>query len=235
MFFWNSYGLQDAISPVIEELVFFHDYIISVLVFIIVFVLGIMASVMRFPWINKSLINRQIIERIWTAAPAIFLILIAIPSLILLYRLDEIRRSVITIKVIGNQWYWTYEYRDFRTTNGKMVAFDSYIVPTEECEEGDLRLIETDNRPHLPYLTQIRVLVRRSDVLHSWAVPSLGVKIDAVPGRLNQTKFIRFRPGLAYGQCSEICGANHRFIPIVLEFVRVENFLATLAYIFEEF
>ena len=234
MFFWNSYGLQDSISPVIEEITFFHDYIISVLVFVTFFVLGILISVISFSWVNKGLVHGQVIERIWTAAPAIFLILIAIPSLLLLYRLDEIRRSVITIKVVGNQWYWTYEYRDFWATRGERVGFNSYMIPLNECEAGDLRLIETDNRPCLPYLAQIHVLVRRADVLHSWAVPSLGVKIDAVPGRLNQTKLIRFRPGLAYGQCSEICGANHRFIPIVLEFVGVEDFLTTLTLAIEE-
>ena len=234
MFFWNSYGLQDAISPVIEEFIFFHDYIISVLVFVTFFIIGILITAMSFSWVNKGLVHGQVIERIWTAAPAIFLILIAIPSLLLLYRLDEIRRSVITIKVIGNQWYWTYEYRDFHTERGQKLSFNSYMLPLEDCEGGSPRLIETDNRPCLPFLTQIRVLVRRADVLHSWAVPSLGVKIDAVPGRLNQTKLIRFRPGLAYGQCSEICGANHSFIPIVLEFVRIEDFLTTLAAAIEE-
>ena len=105
------------------------------------------------------------------------------------------------------------------------MEFDSYMLPADERTGGALRLLDTDNRPSLPFLTQIRVLVSRSDVLHSWAVPSLGVKMDAVPGRLNQTKLIRYRPGLAYGQCSEICGANHSFMPIVLEFVRVRDFL----------
>ena len=105
------------------------------------------------------------------------------------------------------------------------MELDAYMLPEEESVGGALRLLDTDNRPALPYLTQVRVLVRRADVLHSWAVPGLGVKVDANPGRLNQTKLLRHRPGLAYGQCSEICGANHRFIPISLEFLNRADFL----------
>ena len=224
MFFWNSYGLQDALSPVIEEFVFFHDYLLVVLVYVTVFVLGILGLAIYLPWMNTNLVHGQVIEGAWTTAPALILIIIGVPSLLLLYRLDETRRAVLRIKVVGHQWFWRYEIRDFwrRTTN---VRFDSYILPLDERVNGALRLLDTDNRPALPYLAQIRVLVRRSDVLHSWAVPSLGVKIDAVPGRLNQTKLISYRPGLAYGQCSEICGANHSFMPIVLEFVRVKDYL----------
>lgn len=225
MFFWNSIGLQDAISPIIEEFIFFHDYILIILIYVTFFVLRILALVVFLPWTNRSLIHGQIIERLWTTAPAILLILIGSPSLLLLYRLDERRVAVLTIKAIGHQWFWSYEIRDFWINKG-LVEFDSYMVPTNELTEGRLRLLDTDNRPALPFLTQVRVLITSSDVLHSWAVPSLGVKIDAVPGRLNQTKLISYRPGLAYGQCSEICGANHRFIPIVLEFVRVKDFLS---------
>ena len=106
-----------------------------------------------------------------------------------------------------------------------MVGFDSYITPMRELDPGMFRLLETDNRPSLPFLTNIRVLVSRADVLHSWAVPRLGVKLDATPGRLNQVRVLRYRPGVLYGQCSEICGANHRFMPITLQFVSVKDFL----------
>ena len=224
MFFWNSYGLQDAISPIIEEFVFFHDYILVILAYVTFFVLTILGLVVFIPWTNSRLIHGQVIERLWTTAPAILLILIGSPSLLLLYSLEERRIAVLTIKAIGHQWFWRYEIRDF-WIEIKPVEFDSYIVPTNELTTGRLRLLDTDNRPALPFLTQVRVLITSSDVLHSWAVPSLGVKMDAVPGRLNQTKLISYRPGLAYGQCSEICGANHRFIPIVLEFVSVIDFL----------
>lgn len=224
MLSWNSLGLQDAMSPVIEEFIFFHDHVLAILGFLTALVIAIMCLTLYLPWINTRFVHGQVAETIWRRAPVIILVIIGIPSLLLLYRLDERSTSSLRIKVIGHQWFWSYEIRDFWVRD-KAVEFDSYILPTKDLPSGALRLLDTDNRPALPYLTQVRVLVRRSDVLHSWAVPSLGVKIDAVPGRLNQTKLIRYRPGLAYGQCSEICGANHRFIPIVLEFVGARDFL----------
>ena len=175
---------------------------------------------------NKGLLHGHFIERVWTVLPAIYLTVIAIPSLILLYRLEANSQASLTIKVVGHQWYWRYEYSDFWASNSQQrVRFDAYILPSQEASRGAFRLLETDNRPVLPFLTSIRALIRRADVLHAWAVPSLGVKLDATPGRLNQTIFLRSRPGIAYGQCSEICGANHRFIPIVVEFVRIRTFL----------
>ena len=174
------------------------------------------------------MIHGHIIERIWTTIPVLILLIITVPCLILLYRLDELDSSSLRIKVIGHQWFWKYEITDF-WINNESIEFDCYIVPSNELGEGIVRLLDTDNRPSLPYLTQIRVLVSRSDVLHSWAVPSLGIKIDAIPGRLNQVKLLSYKPGLVYGQCSEICGANHSFIPIVLEFIRAEDFLAWLS------
>lgn len=226
MFQWNQFGFQDALSPVIEEFIFFHDYIILILLYILTVVGFMLARLATMPWINQGLIEGQLVECIWTVVPALILILIAVPSLMLLYSLDERRSCVLTIKAVGHQWYWSYELRDFWLRKAqKTIEFDSYIIPRAETEGGIFRLLDTDNRPSLPFLTQIRVLVRRADVLHSWAVPSLGVKMDANPGRLNQSKFLSYRPGLAFGQCSEICGANHRFIPIALEFVRIRDFL----------
>lgn len=162
----------------------------------------------------------QTIEVVWTVIPAVTLIFIALPSLRLLYLLDEVNDPTITLKVIGHQWYWRYEYSDFN-----QVEFDSYIIPLDDLELGGFRLLEVDNNIVLPILTQIRAIVTAADVLHSWAIPALGVKIDGTPGRLNQVSFYINRAGLFYGQCSEICGANHRFMPIVIESVSAKWFL----------
>jgi len=151
------------------------------------------------------------------------LVFLALPSLRLLYLLDEVNYPVLTVKAVGHQWYWSYEYSDFSD-----VEFDSYIVSSGDLEVGDYRLLEVDHRMVVPTWCDIRVLVSSADVLHSWAVPSLGVKVDAVPGRLNQLSFCVNRAGVYYGQCSEICGANHSFIPIAVEAVDVESFVSWL-------
>jgi len=177
-------------------------------------------------YLNLGLLERQVIECIWTIIPAVILIQIAMPSLLLLYILDESVDTSLTIKVLGHQWYWSYEYRDFWSVLGSThVEFDSYIVPSNELELSIFRLLDVDNRTLVPYNIHVRILISSADVLHAWTVPSLGVKADAVPGRLNQVKFIGQRPGIFFGQCSEICGANHRFIPIVIEIVRSSSFL----------
>lgn len=177
-------------------------------------------------FINKTLLERQIIECVWTIVPAVILIQIAIPSLLLLYILDESIDASLTIKALGHQWYWRYEYTDFwRAGSASAVEFDSYIVPEGDIEAQIFRLLDVDNRAVVPFNTHVRVLISSADVLHAWTVPSLGVKADAVPGRLNQVKFIAQRPGIYFGQCSEICGANHRFIPIVIEAVNTNDFL----------
>lgn len=155
---------------------------------------------------------------------------IALPSLVLLYTLEEYNRDKgVTLKATGHQWYWRYEYPDFRgaLTSTPVVGFDSYIIPSGELAAGDFRLLETDNRVSLPTQTPVRVLVTRGDVLHSWAIPSLGLKVDAVPGRLNQLRVEINSVGVFYGQCSEICGANHRFIPVVTQFLTIEDWATT--------
>jgi cytochrome c oxidase subunit 2 len=131
----------------------------------------------------------------------------------------------ITLKVIGHQWYWSYEYSDYVNVDGESIDFDSYMVPTDELEPGQLRLLEVDNRVVLPTNTHIRVLVTAADVIHCWAVPSLGVKVDCVPGRLNQAGLFIQREGVFYGQCSEICGVNHGFMPIVVEAVSLDKYI----------
>lgn len=162
----------------------------------------------------------QIIEIIWTILPAVTLIFIALPSLRLIYILDEVRNPVLTVKIIGHQWYWSYEYSDF-----KQIEFDSYIIPTNDLKSYNFRLLDVDNRIVIPFESPIRIIVTSSDVIHSWTIPSIGVKIDATPGRLNQARLITRRPGLFFGQCSEICGANHRFIPIVIERISTKYFI----------
>jgi len=150
---------------------------------------------------------------------------IAIPSFALLYSMDEVvDDQAMTIKAIGHQWYWTYEYSDYNSSDEQSLTFDSYMIPEDDLELGQLRLLEVDNRVVLPAKTHIRIIVTSADVLHSWAVPSLGVKCDAVPGRLNQISLLVQREGVYYGQCSEICGTNHAFMPIVVEAVSRKDY-----------
>lgn len=173
--------------------------------------------------------HNYLLEIIWTIIPTLILILIAIPSFVVLYCMDEVVNASITLKVIGHQWYWSYEYSDYflnfsdRKTN--TINFDSYMIPEDELKSGQLRLLEVDSRVVLPTNVNVRILVTAADVLHSWAVPSLGIKIDAVPGRLNQGIMFIKRPGIFYGQCSEICGVNHGFMPIVVEAVELKDYL----------
>jgi cytochrome c oxidase subunit 2 len=194
--------------------------------FIIRFVGFIIISIIKNSFINKNLLEIQIVERVWTIIPAVILIQIALPSLLLLYILDESIDRSLTLKAVGHQWYWSYEYSDFWfADSNSFVEFDSYIIPTRELDDRGLRLLDTDNHTIVPFKTHVRMLISSADVLHAWTVPSLGVKADAVPGRINQVKFICQRPGIFFGQCSEICGANHRFIPIVLESIPGVDFI----------
>nr|QGU84909.1 cytochrome c oxidase subunit II [Gibbovalva kobusi] len=217
---WLNFNLQNSSSPLMEEIIYFHDHTLIILIMITILVGYIMLSLFFNKYNNRFLLEGQMIELIWTIMPAITLIFIALPSLRLLYLLDELNNPLITLKSIGHQWYWSYEYSDF-----KNISFDSYMIPTNDLELNNFRLLEVDNRIILPMNNQIRIMITATDVIHSWTIPSLGVKIDANPGRLNQTNFFINRPGLFYGQCSEICGANHSFMPIVIESVSIKNFI----------
>nr|AWD30380.1 cytochrome c oxidase subunit II [Anopheles gambiae] len=217
---WANLGLQDSSSPLMEQLNFFHDHTLLILTMITILVGYIMGMLSFNKFTNRFLLHGQTIEIIWTVLPAIILMFIAFPSLRLLYLMDEINTPSITLKSIGHQWYWSYEYSDFLN-----LEFDSYMVPTNELEANGFRLLDVDNRVVLPMNNQIRILVTATDVLHSWTVPSLGVKVDATPGRLNQLNFLINRPGLFFGQCSEICGANHSFMPIVIESIPMNYFI----------
>nr|WNH38444.1 cytochrome c oxidase subunit II [Chaetodon trifascialis] len=212
-------GFQDAASPIMEELLHFHDHALMIVFMISTLVLYIIVAMVTTEVTNKHILDSQEIEIVWTILPAVILVLIALPSLRILYLMDEVNEAHVTVKAIGHQWYWTYEYTDYGD-----LSFDSYMIPTQDLTPGQFRLLEVDHRMVIPTEAPIRVLVSAEDVLHSWAVPSLGVKMDAVPGRLNQTTFIASRPGIYYGQCSEICGANHSFMPIVVEAVPLAYF-----------
>nr|ABW71584.1 cytochrome oxidase subunit II [Mino anais] len=214
----SQFGFQDASSPIMEELMQFHDHALMVALAICSLVLYLLALTLTGK-LSSSSVDAQEIELVWTILPAAVLIMLALPSLRILYMMDEINEPDLTLKAIGHQWYWTYEYTDF-----KELTFDSYMIPTSDLPLGHFRLLEVDHRVIVPTESKVRVIVTADDVLHSWAVPSLGVKTDAIPGRLNQTAFLASRPGVYYGQCSEICGANHSFMPIVVESTPLANF-----------
>nr|BBH37321.1 cytochrome c oxidase subunit II [Pisodonophis boro] len=215
----SQLGFQDAASPVMEEMIHFHDHALMVVFLISTLVLYIIVAMVTTDLIDLYTLDSQGIEVVWTVLPAIILVLIALPSLRILYLMDEINDPHLTVKAIGHQWYWSYEYTDYED-----LGFDSYMIPTQDLSPGQFRLLETDHRMVIPLESPVRVLVTAEDVLHSWAVPAMGVKMDAVPGRLNQTAFVATRPGVYYGQCSEICGANHSFMPIVVEAVPLQHF-----------
>lgn len=217
---WSNLGIQDRNSPIIEQLNFFHDHALLILILVTTLVGYLIGTLFFNKLNNRFLLHGQTIEVIWTILPAIILLFIAFPSLRILYLLDEVNNPSISLKTIGHQWYWSYEYSDFSG-----IEFDSYMIPQNEINIDTFRLLDVDNRVILPINNQIRILVSATDVLHSWTVPSLGVKIDASPGRLNQTNFFINRPGLYFGQCSEICGANHSFIPIVIERIPTNHFI----------
>nr|QNG56186.1 cytochrome c oxidase subunit II [Pediacus ater] len=217
---WKMILLQDSSSPLMEQLNFFHDHTLLILMMITILVGQLMSNLFFNKYIHRFLLEGQMIEIIWTILPAITLIFIALPSLRLIYILDEINNPIITIKTLGHQWYWSYEYSDF-----KNIEFDSYMIPINDLTSFNFRLLDVDNRIIIPFESQIRMLITSTDVIHSWTIPSLGVKMDATPGRLNQISFYSNRTGLFYGQCSEICGTNHSFMPIVLESINPNFFI----------
>uniref|UniRef100_A0A411ASQ1 Cytochrome c oxidase subunit 2 n=4 Tax=unclassified Schedorhinotermes TaxID=2636619 RepID=A0A411ASQ1_9NEOP len=217
---WLTMGLQDGASPIMEQLIMFHDHTLMIMLMILTTVSYMLIMLMKNKNISRFMLEGQLIETTWTITPAIILVFIAMPSLRLLYLMDEVHTPALTLKVVGHQWYWSYEYSDFTK-----LEFDSYMTQNDDYQPKNFRLLETDNRIVIPMNSSIRAIVTAADVLHSWAIPSLGVKTDATPGRLNQTSFSVSRPGVLYGQCSEICGANHSFMPIVMESVTASSFI----------
>lgn len=227
-------GFQDGSTPSFEGIVELHDSIFFYLIVISFLVFWMMGSVLlhfnsnRTQIVHKYHNHGTLIELVWTITPAILLIAIAFPSFKLLYLMDEVISPSMTIKVAGHQWYWSYEYSDFINEDGESIEFDSYMVPESDLELGQFRLLDVDNRVVVPVDTHIRFIVTGQDVIHDFGVPSLGLKIDAVPGRLNQTSVLIQREGVYYGQCSEICGVYHGFMPIAVEAVSLEKYLSWL-------
>jgi len=221
---------QDPATPMMEGIINLHHDLFFFLTLILVFIVWILVRTVYYYHESRNptpsrVVHGTLLEIVWTVAPSFILLAVAIPSFALLYSMDEGVDPAITIKSIGHQWYWSYEYSDY-TSDSESLSFDSYMVPESDLEEGQLRLLEVDNRVVLPTNTHIRLLVTSADVLHSWALPSLGVKIDACPGRLNQANIFIKREGLYYGQCSEICGVNHGFMPIVVQAVNLEDYIS---------
>ena len=231
---WQMW-FQPAASPIMERIIEFHDLIFVFEVSIVLLVLGLMAYIIiRFnsksnPVPSKTTHN-TILEVAWTAVPLLILIIIAVPSMKLLYYADRIEDSEMTLKVIGSQWYWSYEYPD----NGGF-SFDSVIIEDEDLKPGQPRLLSVDNSVVLPAGTNIRLLFTATDVIHSWAVPSLGLKLDAVPGRVNESWIRINSEGDYYGMCSELCGINHGFMPIHIKAVSKADYAAWVEKAKQEF
>ena len=224
-------NFQDPATPIMEKIIDLHH---DIQFFLIIIVIAVLWFLLRTVWLfhegNTETVrfafdHHTSLELIWTIIPTIILIFIAIPSFALLYAVDELHNPKITIKALGNQWYWSYEFSDYIVQNSEdTLKIDSYMVLEDDLQKGQFRLLEVDERIVLPEAISVRFLVTSRDVLHSWAIPSLGVKMDACPGRLNQVGVWIRRRGVYFGQCSELCGINHAFMPIVIEAVTIEDF-----------
>lgn len=216
MIFWGIYSLQDSLRVTIEQIVYFHDYLIIVIIIIMCVVGYFIGFVLFINTYSRRIVADHLVESVWTILPIVVLIFLVYPSIYLLYLIDERRVEFLcTLKVIGHQWYWSYKIDGLLN-----LDVDSYLDA-----DRAVRLIDVDNRVVVPVQEHIRALITSSDVLHSWALPSLGLKIDAIPGRLNQFVFMVILNSVIHGQCREICGVNHSFIPIVLEAVRLKDLL----------
>lgn len=234
-------GFQSPVTSLMVGIIDFHNQMMQ-------YIVGVGGFVMWILWrclnlydskTNKNSVDNfthaTALEIIWTIVPAIILAIIAVPSFALLYSMDEMLDPQITLKIVGHQWYWSYEFSDYNwllLQNEKEldICFDSYMIHEDMLHNQSchLRLLEVDNRVVLPSKTHIRLLVTAADVLHSWAVPSFGVKVDACPGRLNQSNIFVYFNSVLYGQCSELCGANHGFMPICVEIVSTDDYIKWL-------
>lgn len=230
-----SFGLQPAVTSSAERIHDFHGLLMVIITGITVFVtLLLIFVVIRYnKHVSKTpskVTHHVLLEIVWTVIPIVLLIVIAIPSFKVLYQNDRIAEPEMTLKITGYQWYWGYEYPD---QDG--IAFDARMVATEDLGPDQKRLLSTDNVVVLPVDTDISILVTSNDVIHAWAIPAFGVKIDTVPGRTNETWFRIEKPGTYYGQCSELCGKDHSFMPIEVHAVSKEEFKAWVLRAKEEF
>ena len=217
-------GFQKSASKTMSDIVWFHDYmLLPIITAITVFVLFLLAyACVRFRAsknpVASTTSHNTTIEVIWTLVPCLILIVMAVPSFKVLYSQDEIPKADVTIKAIGYQWYWGYEYPD------ENIVFDSYMIEDKDLKQGQPRLLAVDNEVVVPVNKVVKVMITANDVLHAWALPSFGVKRDAVPGRINETWFKADRTGTFYGQCSELCGIKHAFMPITVNVVSEEDY-----------
>lgn len=242
-------GFQDPSTPFMEGIVDLHNFIFFYLILILSFVVTLLAIIiynfyikLDFPqdsldvsirsemMVGSKILHGTVLEIVWTLVPSLILIMIILPSFALMFSIDEVENFFITLKAIGHQWYWSYEYSlPFNYTDAyldyKSIKYDSYMKAEEDLSIGDLRLLEVDNPIVLPVKLPIRLLVTAADVLHSWTIPSFGIKVDAVPGRLNQAPLFIKREGIFYGQCSELCGVNHGFMPIAVNATTLYKFV----------
>nr|AUT13419.1 cytochrome c oxidase subunit 2 [Mycopsylla gardenensis] len=213
---WYKLMFYDSASPIMEQLILFHDYSMLIIFTILSIIFFIMMKIIKNNFFSNMILENQMIEIIWTILPTFILTFIAIPSLHLLYMMDELMNPMITIKIIAHQWFWSYEYNDFNK-----VEFESYMKP-----QSTFRLLEVDNTTPIPMNCQIRFIITSLDVIHSWTIPCLGIKMDATPGRLNQMSIISNKTGSFFGQCSEICGMNHSFMPIMIDSIPIKYFIS---------
>ena len=229
----EAWGLffQDNATPQMEGLEELHNNIMFYLFIILFAVSWIMVSIIinykndKNKISNKYINHGTLVELIWTITPALILVLIAFPSFKLLYLMDEVIDPSLVIYGEGHQWYWSYQYPDFVNDDEEFVEYDSYIIPESDLEIGKLRMLEVDTRVIIPQLTHTRFIVAGADVIHSYACPSLGIKCDAYPGRLNQGSVYLTREGTFFGQCSEICGILHSSMPISIQSVNLNKYL----------
>ncbi len=224
--YWAELGFIDANSPVMEQLLIFYDHsmivIISILAFLVFFLLDVKFS----KKLNLGLIENHFIEFVWTILPVFLLVFIALPRLRLLYLMEERFNPRFSIKVIGHQWFWRYEYTEFALDINTL--YDEIYI--DMAYEDFAFLLEPDNFLAIPMNVSVRMLIRRVDVIHSWTIQRLGVKTDAIPGRLNQINFYSLKPGVYYGACSEICGVLHSYIPIAVKILPIEDFISWMYY-----
>ncbi len=228
-------GLQESRSPVMDDLIWFDNFLLVIITVISLFVLALLILIMvRFnakknPEPSKTTHN-TLIEVVWTVVPIMILVVVAVPSFRLLYKQMEVPEADLTIKAIGYQWYWGYEYPDH---DG--LFFESLMLEDDELQEGQPRLLATDTDVVVPVNATVRLQITSEDVIHAWAIPSFGVKMDAVPGRLNETWFRATEVGTYYGQCSELCGIRHAYMPITVKVVTQEEFDEWILWAKEEY
>jgi len=220
-------GFQPGATPVMDDVIWFHDFLLWIIAAIALFVLALLVIIMikfnaRANPVPSRTTHNTTIEVIWTVVPVLILVTIAVPSFRLLFYQLNVPKADVTVKATGKQWFWTYSYPD------QKFEFDSLMVQDKDLKAGQPRLLTVDNEMVVPVNKVVKVLTTGADVIHSFAVPSFGIKIDAIPGRVNETWFKAERVGTYYGQCSELCGRDHAFMPIVVHVVSEKDYTAWL-------